>query len=60
MHAMKQMKKPVSCAVVARVDEALRKKLDTAARKARRSRSAELVARLEQSLREQPVLGIRQ
>jgi predicted transcriptional regulator len=38
------------CAVIARVPQDLRKRLDLAAKKARRSRSAELQARLEESL----------
>ena len=38
------------CAVIARVPQDLRKRLDVAAKKARRSRSAELQARLEESL----------
>jgi predicted transcriptional regulator len=46
---MKKQPNP-RCAVIARVPADLRKRLDQAAKKARRSRSAELQARLEESL----------
>lgn len=47
---MKTTKEPNRCALIARVPTDLRKRLDKAARLARRSRSAEMQARLEDSL----------
>lgn len=48
--------KDTRCAVIARVPRALRKQLDAAAKRACRSRSAELEARLADSLRRYAVL----
>jgi hypothetical protein len=45
------MAKPTRCAVIAHVPPDLRRKLDAAAKKSRRSRSAELQVRIEESLR---------
>jgi hypothetical protein len=48
---VKTTTKPNRCAVIAHVPLDLRRKLDAAAKKARRSRSAELQVRLEESLK---------
>jgi predicted transcriptional regulator len=51
------MKKSTTCAVIARVPAELRRKLDAAAKKSKRSRSAELQLRLEESLKRHAVLA---
>lgn len=53
---MKTTTKANRCAVIAHVPPELRRKLDAAAKKARRSRSAELQVRLEESLKRFSVL----
>ena len=53
----KAMKKSSTCAVIARVPAVLRKRLDAAAKKSKRSRSAELQLRLEESLKRHAVLA---
>lgn len=50
------MSKIKQCAIIARVPKDLRRKLDDAAKRARRSRSAEMQVRLEDSLRRIAVL----
>lgn len=50
------MAKAKQCAVIAHVPQDLRRRLDAAAKRSRRSRSAEMLVRLEESLKRAPVI----